>query len=220
MIENNRTKIKVNEIIKRLKVIYHKRKIVLNYSSPIELLVATILSAQCTDKKVNIVTQELFKKYKTVFDYAKADPKEFEQYIRSTGFYHNKAKNIIKSAQIITEKYNGKVPDSMNLLLSLPGVARKTANIVLGHAFGIIEGIAVDTHVIRLSERLGLTNNKLPEKIEVDLMKIIPKIQWLTFSLLLQMHGRTICKAINPNHNECVLKDLCPSVMHLENKIN
>ncbi|MFN3966713.1 MAG: endonuclease III [Endomicrobiia bacterium] len=202
---------KVNEIIKRLKKEYPKAKIALEFSNPLEILVATILSAQCTDERVNKVTASLFKKYKTVKDYANADLKKFEQEIKSTGFYHNKARNIISAAKIILEKFNGKVPDNMNDLLSLPGVARKTANIVLSNAYGIVEGIAVDTHVRRLSQRLGLTKNDDPVKIEQDLMKIIPKSDWFIISYLLIEHGRKICDARKPKCNECIISDLCAS---------
>ncbi len=202
---------RVNEIIKRLKKEYPKAKIALEFSNPIEILVATILSAQCTDERVNKVTKSLFKKYRTIKDYANANLKEFEQEIKSTGFYHNKAKNIISSAKIILEKFNGKVPDKMEDLLSLPGVARKTANIVLSNAYGIVEGIAVDTHVKRLSQRLGLTKNDDPVKIEQDLTKIIPKSDWFIISYLLIDHGRKICNAKKPKCFECVLSDLCLS---------
>jgi len=204
---------KVNQIIKILKKEYPKAKIALEFSNPLEILVATILSAQCTDERVNKVTKSLFKKYKTVQDYANADLKKFEQEIKSTGFYRNKAKNIISSAKMIIEKFNGKVPDKMEDLLTLPGVARKTANIVLGNAYGIVEGIAVDTHVRRLSQRLGFTKNDDPVKIEQDLMKIIPKSNWFIISYLLIEHGRKICDARKPNCSECVISDLCPKII-------
>jgi len=204
---------KVNQIIKILKKEYPKAKIALEFSNPLEILVATILSAQCTDERVNKVTKSLFKKYKTVQDYANADLKKFEQEIKSTGFYHNKAKNIISSAKMIIEKFNGKVPDKMEDLLTLPGVARKTANIVLGNAYGIVEGIAVDTHVRRLSQRLGFTKNDDPLKIEQDLMKIIPKSNWFIISYLLIEHGRKICDARKPKCSVCVISDLCPKII-------
>jgi endonuclease-3 len=202
---------KTDKILGLLKKEYPKAKIALNFADPLSLLVSTILSAQCTDKRVNIVTRELFKKYKTIRDYAKADLKAFEQEIRSTGFYHNKAKNIISSAQKIIKDFNGKVPDTMDQLIQLPGVARKTANIVLFNAFGKIEGIAVDTHVKRLSERLGLSQNKDPEKIEQDLMRQLDRKEWGRFSYLLIEHGRKICDAKKPKCLECVLAKLCPS---------
>lgn len=203
---------KVSEIVKRLNKEYPHAKIALEFSNPIEILVATILSAQCTDERVNIVTESLFKKYKTVKDYANADIKKFEQEIRSTGFYHNKAKNIINAAKLIMDKFGGKVPDKMEDLMSLPGVARKTANIVLGNAFGKVEGIAVDTHVRRLSQRLGLSKNGEPEKIEQDLMKIVPRDEWLRISYILIDHGRKICDAKKPKCGECILKDICPKI--------
>jgi len=186
-------------------------EIALTFKNPLELLISTILSAQCTDKRVNIVTKTLFKKYKTLEDYAKADIKELEQDIRSTGFYHNKARHIKKCCQMLIEKFGSQVPRTMEELLELPGVARKTANIVLSNVFGIVEGIAVDTHVRRLSERLGLTQNKNQDKIEQDLMKIVPKEMWMRFSDLLVFHGRRICMAKKPKCGECVLNKICPS---------
>lgn len=202
---------KIDKILELLKKEYPKAKIALAFSDPVSLLVSTMLSAQCTDKRVNIVTQSLFKKYKAVKDYAKADLKTFEQEIRSTGFYHNKAKNIIASAQMIIKDFNGRVPDAMEDLIKLPGVARKTANIVLFNAFGKIEGIAVDTHVKRLSERLGLSQKRDPEKIEQDLMKQLDRKEWGRFSYLLIEHGRKICDAKKPKCPECVLAKLCPA---------
>ena len=202
---------KASEIVRRLKKAYPGAKIALRHSNPLELLVATILSAQCTDKRVDIVTEKLFKKYRTVSDYASADIGEFEQEIRSTGFFRNKAKNIIASARMIRDGFGGKVPSNMEDILRLPGVARKTANIVLGNAYGVVEGIAVDTHVIRLSQRLGMTKNEDPVKIEADLMKIVQRRDWLVFSYLLQSHGRAVCTARKPGHDLCVLSDICPS---------
>lgn len=201
----------IDRILPLLKKEYPQAKIVLNFSTPLEILVATVLSAQCTDKRVNIVTKSLFKKYRKVQDYAKANLKTFEQEIRSTGFYRNKAKNIISAAQKIIKDFGGKLPDSMDKLLQLPGVARKTANIVLLNGFGKVDGIAVDTHVRRLSQRLGLTKNQDPQKIEQDLMKLLDKKEWGKFSYLLIDHGRKICDAKKPKCLECILQKLCPS---------
>lgn len=202
---------KVIKIISLLKNEYPGIKIALSYSDPLELLIATILSAQCTDKQVNQVTKNLFKKYSTVQDYIKTPQEELEKDIYSTGFYRNKAKNIKGLSEILVNDFGSKVPDTMEDLLKLPGVARKTANIVLSGAFGRIEGIAVDTHVKRLSGRLGLTANTDPQKIEKDLMKIIPRDIWDIFSLLLINHGRKVCDARKPLCHECVLNKLCPS---------
>jgi len=200
----------VEEILKRLGGKYEPRT-ALRYKNPLEILIATILSAQCTDKRVNLVTKELFRKYKTAQDYANADLEEFQQEIRSTGFYRNKAKNIINSCGILVEKFDSKVPRMMEELITLPGVARKTANIVLQAGYGIVEGIAVDTHVTRLSQLLGLTKNKDPVKIEQDLMQLTAKKDWMNLSHLLIMHGRETCIARRPKCNECILNDLCPS---------
>jgi len=201
----------ISETIKRLEKEHPDAKIALNYSNPLELLIATILSAQCTDKRVNMVTKALFKKYRTAQDYAKTDLKKLEEEIRSTGFYHNKAKNIKNCCQMLVEKFNGQVPKTMDELLQLPGVARKTANIVLAGAYGVIEGIAVDTHVRRVSRRLGLTDNEDPDKIEKDLMQIVPRKSWAKITDLLIFHGRRICMAKHPNCAGCALKDFCPS---------
>lgn len=202
---------RVKAIIRLLKEEYPEIKTVLHFSDPMQLLVATILSAQCTDARVNTVTAGLFKKYKTAEDYATAEPNIFEQEIRSTGFYRNKTRNIIGSAGMIVEKYGGRVPDSMEDLVQLPGVARKTANIVLANAYGKIEGIAVDTHVKRLSRLLGLTTHTSPVKIERDLMKITPREDWSNLSHLLIFHGRAVCIARRPRHDSCVLNWFCPS---------
>ena len=199
------------EIIKILQKEYPGSKIALDYANPLELLVSTILSAQCTDRQVNIVTKTLFKKYNTATDYANANIKEFEQDIKSTGFYRNKAKNIIESCKIIEKKYNGKVPDTMGEILTFPGVARKTANIVLSNAYGVVVGIAVDTHVRRLSQRLGFSRNDNPDKIEQDLMELFPKKEWFKLNYLLIEHGRKICQAKKPLCPECPVKKLCPS---------
>jgi endonuclease-3 len=202
---------KVTEIIRLLKKEYPDVKIALHHSNPLELLVSTILSAQCTDKRVNEVTETLFKKYRTVQDYANVRQDELEKDIYSTGFYKNKAKNIKKLSGILIENFSSQVPDTMEDLITLPGVARKTANIVLSNAFGKIEGIAVDTHVTRLSLRLGLTNNTNPVKIEKDLMALVPKSEWGIVTLLLIHHGRRVCSSRKPLCGECVLDGLCPS---------
>ncbi len=190
-------------IIKTLKKFFPTTKSALNYSNPWEFLVAVILSAQCTDKRVNIVTEKLFKKYKKVSDYANAKISEFEQDIRSTGFYKNKAKNVMATAKIIHEKYKDKLPQTMEEMLTLPGVARKTANVVLSNAFGIIEGIAVDTHVRRLSNLYGLTFEVDPDKIEKDLMQLMPKREWSEFTLRMIDYGRAYCPAKKHDHEKC-----------------
>lgn len=192
-------------IVRELKKLFPNAKIVLKYSNHWELLVAVILSAQCTDRMVNIVTEKLFKKYKTLDHYVRAGLGEFEQDIRSTGFYRNKTKHILAAAKIIKERFHGKVPNTMEELLSLPGVARKTANVVLGNAFGIVEGIAVDTHVRRLSKLYGLTNHDDPKKIEQDLMKILPKNDWFKFTYLMIEYGRKYCPAKKHDHQNCPL---------------
>jgi len=205
------TQEKVLEIIKRLKKEYPKQTTVLRYTKPFELLVATILSAQTTDAHVNKVTESLFKKYKTINDYADIPLDTFKKDISSINFYNNKAKNIQASAKMLIERFNSKIPKTIDELTTLPGVARKTANIILSHVYGINEGIAVDTHVKRVSYRLGLTKNEDPVKIERDLMAITPKKDWGNFSHLLIFHGRKICQAKKPLHTECVLYDICPS---------
>ena len=186
---------RVQQLLRALKKLFPHPKIALTYSNNWELLVAVVLSAQCTDKKVNEVTEKLFKKYKTFIDYTRAKQDEFEQDIRSTGFYRNKAKHILASAKIIQREYGGKIPEKMEELLMLPGVARKTANIILGNAFGIVEGIAVDTHVARLSKRFGLSKHTNPEKIEKDLMDLFPKKEWFTLTYRLIEYGRKYCSA-------------------------
>ncbi|HBB02927.1 MAG: endonuclease III, endonuclease III [Candidatus Peregrinibacteria bacterium GW2011_GWF2_38_29] len=198
------TQEKAKKLIKILKKLYPEPKIELKYENPIQLLVAVILSAQCTDKRVNIVTESLFKKYKTVKDFANADLKTLEKEIFSTGFYKNKAGNIIGAAKMIEEKFWGKVPETMEELVKLPGVARKTANVVLWVAFGKNEGVTVDTHVIRLSQQLGLTKAKTPEKIEQDLMQLIPREKWGWFSLAFVLTGRYI----SPANKKCTLEML------------
>jgi len=202
---------KVLEIIRRLEKRYPDVKTALNFKTALDLLVATILSAQTTDVNVNKVTEKLFKKYKTVYDYANVSLEELQEDIKSINFYKNKANYIKNLAKVLIDRFNGELPKSMEELVSLPGVGRKTANIVLWNAFGINEGIAVDTHVKRISKLLGLTENTDPEKIEQDLMEITPHELWGKLSHLLIMLGREICKAKAPNHKECPLNDLCPS---------
>ncbi|MBI4853849.1 MAG: endonuclease III [Acidobacteria bacterium] len=201
----------ITQLLELLKEYYPKAECSLNYNTVFELLVATILSAQCTDERVNKVTASLFRKYSTINDYANVSITELEQDIHSTGFFRNKAKNIQATAQILIDQYQGQVPKTMNELLTLPGVARKTANVVLGNAFGQAVGIVVDTHVRRISQLLGLTTENNPEKIEKDLIKIIPKSDWIDFSHLLIFHGRQICKANRPDCQICPLSRLCPS---------
>lgn len=202
---------KVKRIIKLLKKQHPEAKCALRHKNALELLISTILSAQCTDQRVNIVTEKLFKKYKNAKDYTNANLKEFEKDIYSTGFYRNKAKNIIAACNIIDKKHKGKVPKDFNQLLELPGVARKTANCVMGTAFGIPSGVVVDTHVSRITQKLGLTKNTDPNKIEQDLMKTIPKDNWIMFSHWLIWHGRKICDARKPRCEICLLNKLCPS---------
>lgn len=226
---------RVQTIIKLLKKEYPEAKIALTYETPWQLLVAVVLSAQCTDVLVNKVTQALFIKYKTLHDYVHADLHEFEKDIRAIGFYHAKARNIVATARILQENFDGKVPQSMEELLTLPGVGRKTANVILGNAFGIVEGIAVDTHVHRLSQRLRLVNldtiggkekrtfmkkgkqtldfkkDADPNKIEKELMVVVPKSDWFHFTYLVQFHGRSICKALRPDCTHCVFSTLCPA---------
>ncbi|WP_201378841.1 endonuclease III [Ktedonobacter sp. SOSP1-85] len=201
----------VHAIIAELRRLYPEAMCSLNFSNPLELMVATQLSAQCTDERVNIVTARLFKKYRSVEDYASASQEELEQDIRSTGFYRNKARNLRSACQRILSEYHGEVPCTMEGLLSLAGVARKTANVVLGNAFGIVEGFVVDTHVGRLSRRLGWTQQTNPVKVEQELMRIIPQQDWLDLSHLLIFHGRAICDARKPLCTQCTLAMLCPS---------
>jgi len=199
------------DIIRRLKRAYPGAKCSLNHSNPFELLIATILSAQCTDERVNIVTADLFRKYTKPEDYLKVSPHELEKDIQSTGFFRNKTKSIQGTSTVLTEEYGGQVPHTMEELLELPGVARKTANVVLGNAFGIKAGVVVDTHVTRLSHRLALTEEKTAEKIEQDLIPIVPRKDWVIFPHLMIWHGRKICKARNPLCAECVVEKQCPS---------
>ena len=198
-------------IVRRLKKTYPDAHCALDHSNAFELLIATILSAQCTDARVNIVTADLFRKYQGPQAYLNVSPTELEQDIHSTGFFRNKAKNIQAACSRIIEAYNGEVPRTMEELLTLGGVARKTANVVLGNAFGIASGVVVDTHVARLSQRLGLSTNADPIKIEKDLAALVPKRDWILFPHLMIWHGRQICVARNPRCAECVLNDICPS---------
>lgn len=202
---------RINEVIKILREFYPKSISVLKFKTSLQILIATILSAQCTDEKVNQITPSLFKKYKTASDFAQADQGELEEEIRPTGFFRNKTKCIINASKKIVADFGGEVPDNMDSLITLPGVARKTANIVLSSAFKKAEGIAVDTHVKRLSWRLGLSKEKDPDKIEQDLLAIVPRKDWLDLNYMLVNHGRKICQARKPNCPECVLKHLCPS---------
>ena len=199
------------EILIRLKRLYPEAPCTLNYETPVQLLVATILSAQCTDDRVNLVTPALFERFPDAVALANADLEELESLVRSTGFYRNKSKNIKGACQAIVNKFNNQVPQRMELLLELPGVARKTANVVLAHAFGINMGVTVDTHVKRLSQRLGLTEHTDPTRIERDLMVLLPQPDWENWSIRLVYHGRAVCNARNPACNICELADLCPS---------
>jgi len=207
---------RIVEITDLLEKEHPDAKIALEYSDPLELLVATILSAQCTDKKVNEVTRSIFQKYRRAEDYAGADLKTLEQEIRSTGFYRNKAKNLKACCNMLVEKFGSKVPRTMEELVTLPGVARKTANIALSNAYGVIEGIAVDTHVRRVAKRLGLTKKVDAEKIERDLMEIVPKERWARFTDLLIFHGRRVCMAKKPKCAQCVLNKICISASTFE----
>ena len=193
------------KIIAALKKLFPKSEIFLKYRNNWELLVAVELSAQCTDKKVNEVTETLFKKYRTLNDYIHANQKEFEKYIYQTGFYRNKAKNILAAAKVVKEQFRGKLPKTMEEIITIPGVGRKSANVILGNAYGVVEGIAVDTHVKRLSRVLGLSYHTNPEKIEKDLMAIIPKKDWFSFTYHLIDYGRKYCSARSHNHAECPL---------------
>lgn len=201
------------EILLRLKNLYPDATCTLNYQTPVQLLVATILSAQCTDERVNKVTPALFQRFPDAAKLAIADIEELENLVRSTGFYRNKAKNIKGACQIIVDKFNSEVPKRMDLLLELPGVARKTANVVLAHAYGIHIGVTVDTHVKRLSNRLGLTTHSDPIHIERDLMKLLPQPDWENWSIRLVYHGRAVCNAKKPDCEACHLADLCPSAL-------
>jgi endonuclease-3 len=201
---------RVRKILPTLEKVYPDARTALNFKNPLELLIATILSAQCTDVRVNIVTGEVFKKYKSAVDWAKADIKEIESDIKSTGFYHNKAVSIKGACTEIIERFDGRIPDTMEELVALPGVGRKTANVVLGNAFGV-PAIACDTHVIRLCRRLGLSENSNAVKLEFDLAEIVPKKSWTLFSHLLIFHGRNVCRARKPDCENCQISKYCPS---------
>jgi len=202
---------RTREIIRKLKRTYPGAKCSLNHSNPFELLIATILSAQCTDDRVNIVTADLFRKYRKPEDYLRVPARELEKDIQSTGFFRNKTKSIQGSSKMLTEEFGGQVPNTMDELLELPGVARKTANVVLGNAFDIKAGVVVDTHVTRLSHRLNFTQEKTAEKIEKDLIQIVPKKDWIIFPHLMIYHGRKVCRARNPLCEDCQIEKLCPS---------
>ena len=206
------TKKRTGEIIRRLKKEYPDAHCALVHADAFELLIATILSAQCTDERVNIVTSNLFRKYRTPQDYLEVLPEELEKDIHSTGFFRNKAKNIRGACEKITKDFGGEIPRTMDELLTLNGVARKTANVVLGNAFGIASGVVVDTHVSRLSQRLGLTAATVPEKIEKDLQNLVPEKNWIMFPHWLISHGRKICQARKPKCDECTLNDICPKI--------
>ncbi len=201
----------ISEVLGRLKAETPDATTELRWNNPLELLVATILSAQTTDVRVNGVTEKLFDKYHTVRDYAEADPEELEEVIRPTGFFRNKARSLQGMARALLKDHDGEVPRAMPGLIALPGVGRKTANVVLGNAFSVDEGVVVDTHVRRLSNRLGLSAEKNPEKVERDLMRVVPREDWTVFPHLLILHGRRVCKARKPDCPACVLKDICPS---------
>jgi endonuclease-3 len=207
---NSQRSERVKVILRKLKRYYPDAHCALVHSTPLELLVATVLSAQCTDERVNVVTKDLFQHYKTAQDYAEAPLADLESRIRSTGFFRSKAKSLQGIGQKLVAHHGGKVPQEVEALVQLPGVGRKTANVVLGVAFGIANGVVVDTHVKRLAFRLGLTNHKTPEKVEADLQKLIPKSQWIQFSHELIFHGRKICKARRPQCEICPLEGECP----------
>ena len=209
--KSNKLVQRANEINRRLKKAYPTAHCALNHSSPLELLIATILSAQCTDERVNQVTASLFRKYRTCENYLEVPPQELEQDIRPTGFFRNKTRSIQGACRMLLEKYGGNIPKTMEELLPLPGVARKTANVVLGVAFGIPSGVVVDTHVGRLARRMGLTRDERPEKVEADLMTLLPKKEWINFSHRMIMHGRQICIARKPRCSICPIANICPS---------
>jgi endonuclease-3 len=212
MVATAEAKRHARRIVARLRKAYPDARCALRFGSPLDLLIATILSAQCTDKRVNLVTEALFRKYRTAADYATAPTKELERAIQSTGFFRNKARNIKACCQKLVDDYDGRVPQSLEELVKLPGVGRKTANVLLGTAFGIPSGIVVDTHVSRIVRRLGLTRQKDPVKIERDLMELLPKREWIDFSHRLIQHGREICLARRPKCGQCPLEPECPRI--------
>jgi endonuclease-3 len=200
------------KIVRRLDRAYPAAECSLDFRSPLELLVATVLSAQCTDRRVNQVTQELFRKYRSAADYADAKLSELEKDIQSTGFFRNKAKNIQACCRVLVDEFGGEVPDDLDALVALPGIGRKTANVILGTGFGIASGVVVDTHVGRLSRRLGLSEHKDPAKVEKDLAAVLPRKQWVRFSHQMILHGRSTCMARKPRCDDCVLADICPRI--------
>lgn len=202
---------RLERVVDTLEATYPEARCALDFRNPLQLLIATILSAQSTDKRVNMVTPALFKKYPTARAFARSDPEELESMIHSTGFFRNKAKHIREACRIIDEEHKGRVPDEMDVLLQLPGVARKTANVVLGVAFGKAEGVVVDTHVQRLSRRLGFSKESQPDKIERDLMRQLPRDKWINFSHVLILHGRQVCAAKRPDCTRCTVESLCES---------
>jgi endonuclease III len=198
------------QVVRLLRKEYPDAKCSLSFTNPLELLVATVLSAQCTDERVNLVTKDLFRKYRSATDYARTPDAELEKDIQSTGFFRNKAKNIQNCCRLLMEQYDGQVPQDLEQLVELPGIGRKTANVILGTAFGIPSGVVVDTHVARLSQRLGLSRHKDPEKIEADFMAVLPEKEWIIFSHRMIQHGRRICMARKPKCEECTLNSICP----------
>lgn len=201
-----------SQVLKRLKAAYPDAECALNFTNPLELLIATILSAQCTDARVNLVTKNLFKKYRSAKDFAEAKPAELEKAIQSTGFFRNKAKNIQGCCQMLVEKHGGEVPQELDDLVQLPGVGRKTGNVVLGTAFGIASGVVVDTHVTRVTHRLGMSRSNDAVKIEQELMPQIPKKEWVNFSHRVIHHGRRVCDARKPKCDICNMNDICPRI--------
>jgi endonuclease-3 len=212
MAKTAETKRYATEIVRRMRRHYPDAKCSLDFHTPLELLVATILSAQCTDERVNMVTKDLFRKHTSAADYANCSPAELKRDIQSTGFYNNKAKSIQGSCQVLVKEHRGEVPKDIEVLTALPGIGRKTANVVLGTAYGIASGVVVDTHVARVSRRLGLTAQKNPEKIETDLMALVPQREWIALSHRMIQHGRRICAARKPKCEECFLNDICPRI--------
>ena len=202
---------RARDIVTHLRATYPDAKCSLDFTTPLELLVATILSAQCTDERVNAVTKQLFQKYRSAADYANADPEELEQDINQTGFYRNKAKHLRAAGQMLVERYHGEVPRAMEELIALPGVARKTANVVMGNAYGVVEGVVVDTHVGRLTRRLGLTQSEDPVQVEQDLMALVPQRDWLDLSHMFIYHGRAVCQARKPLCEQCSAASICPT---------